>query len=76
MSGTLISVSAVHISPDMSVARAYLGVFLSEKSEEIIKNVNANVKSIRFELGTRVCQQLRIIPEQKKLLPIKPYCLE
>jgi ribosome-binding factor A len=54
MPGILISVSAVRISPDMSVARAYLSVFPSERSEEIIKNVNANMKSIRFELGTRV----------------------
>ena len=64
MPGILISVSAVRISPDMSVARAYL-VFPSERSEEIIKNVNANMKSIRFELGTRVRHQLRIIPELK-----------
>ena len=63
--GILISVSAVRISPDMSVARAYLSVFPSERSEEIIKNVNANMKSIRFELGTRVRHQLRIIPELK-----------
>ena len=63
--GILISVSAVRISPDMSVARAYLSVFPSEKSEEIIKNINANMKSIRFELGTRVRHQLRIIPELK-----------
>ena len=65
MPGTLISVSAVRISPDMSVARAYLSVFPSAKSEEIIKNVNANMKSIRYELGTRVRHQLRIIPELK-----------
>ena len=65
MHGILISVSAVRISPHMSVARAYLSVFPSERSEEIIKNVNANMKSIRFELGTRVRHQLRIIPELK-----------
>ena len=61
MPGILISVSAVRISPDMSVARAYLSIFPSEKSEEIVKNINGNMKSIRFELGTRV----RIIPELK-----------
>lgn len=65
MPGILISVSAVRISPDMSVARAYLSVFPSDKGEEIIKNINANMKSIRFELGTRVRHQLRIIPELK-----------
>mgnify|MGYP001777708929 CR=1 FL=1 len=65
MPGVLISVSAVRISPDMSVARAYLSIFPSERSAEIIKNVNDNVKSIRYELGARVRYQLRIIPELK-----------
>lgn len=30
-----------------------------------MKNINDNMKSIRFELGTRVRHQLRIIPELK-----------
>ena len=63
MNGVLVSVSVVRISPDMSVVRAYLSVFPSERSEEIVKNINDNTKSIRFELGNRVRHQLRIIPE-------------
>jgi ribosome-binding factor A len=65
MRGTLVSVSACRISPDMSVCRAYLSVFPSEKSEEIVANVNQNMKTIRYELGRRVRMQLRIIPELK-----------
>ena len=65
MPGILISVSAVRTSPDMSIARVYLSVFPSEKAEEMVKNINENMKSIRFELGTRVRHQLRIIPELK-----------
>ena len=65
MPGILISVRAVRISPDMSLARVYLSVFPSEKAEEMVKNINENMKSIRFELGTRVRHQLRIIPELK-----------
>lgn len=65
MNGVLVSVSAVRISPDMSIARVYLSVFPSEKSQEIVKNTNDNMKPIRFELGTRVRHQLRIIPELK-----------
>jgi ribosome-binding factor A len=45
------------------VCTAYLSVFPSEKGEEIIRNVNDNQKTIRYELGTRVRNQLRIIPE-------------
>lgn len=65
MPGVLVSVSIVRISSDMSYARVYLSVFPSERSEEIVKNINANMKSIRFELGNRVRHQLRIIPELK-----------
>lgn len=65
MQGVLVSVSAVRISPDMSIARIYLSVFPSEKSNEIVKNINANAKTIRYELGGRVRHQLRIIPELK-----------
>ena len=65
MHGVLVSVSAVRISPDMSVARVYLSIFPSERADEIIKNINANMKSVRYELGTRVRYQLRIIPELK-----------
>ncbi len=65
MHGVLVSVSAVRISPDMSICRAYLSVFPSERSAEILKNINDNAGQVRFELGTRVRHQLRIIPELK-----------
>ena len=63
--GVLVSVSTVRISPDLSICRAYLSVFPSGRSQEIVKNINDNMKAIRYELGTRVRHQLRIIPELK-----------
>ena len=63
MRGVMVSVTRCRISPDLSVCTAYLSIFPSEKGEEIINNVNTNVKTIRYELGTRVRNQLRIIPE-------------
>jgi len=63
--GVLVSVSVCRISPDMSVCRAYLSIFPSERAEEICANINANVREIRFELGQRTRHQLRIIPELK-----------
>ncbi len=65
MHGVLVSVSAVRISPDMSIARVYLSVFPSERAAEIVKNTNDNMKSVRYDLGVRVRHQLRIIPELK-----------
>lgn len=63
MNGVLISVTRVRISPDLSICTAHLSVFPSEKSEEIIANITANERTIRFELGKRMRNQLRIIPE-------------
>lgn len=61
--GIMISVTRVKISPDLSICTAYLSVFPSGKGDEIIKNIRANTKSVRYELGQRVRYQLRIIPE-------------
>ena len=58
MHGVLVSVTRVKVSPDLSICTAYLS-----KGEEILKNINANEKTIRYDLGQRVRNQLRIIPE-------------
>lgn len=65
MPGVMVSVSTCRISPDLSICRAYLSVFPSERSEEFIANINANAKALRGALGSRVRHQLRIIPELK-----------
>ena len=59
----MVSVTRVKISPDLSICTAYLSIFPSEKAEELIQNITKNEKQIRYELGTRVRYQLRIIPE-------------
>ncbi|MBP6273158.1 MAG: ribosome-binding factor A, partial [Prevotella sp.] len=46
-----------------SICTAYLSIFPSNNGEELLKNITANEKSIRYELGRRVHNQLRIIPE-------------
>ncbi|MCR5365755.1 MAG: 30S ribosome-binding factor RbfA [Prevotella sp.] len=61
--GVMVSVTRVKISPDLSVCTAYLSIFPSEKADELIQNITKNEKQIRYELGTRVRYQLRIIPE-------------
>ena len=63
MHGVMISVTRARVSPDLSICTAYLSVFPSEKGEELLKNIESNIKTIRYELGTRVHNQLRIIPE-------------
>ena len=63
MRGVMVSVTRVRVSPDLSICTAYLSIFPSEKSEELLQNIQRNTSQIRYELGTRVRNQLRIIPE-------------
>ncbi len=61
--GAMVSVTEVRISPDLSVAKVYVSVFPSAKSEEVMQIVNENARTIRGELGRIVAKQFRIVPE-------------
>lgn len=63
MHGVLVSVSQVRVSPDLSIARAYLSVFPSEKAQEVIDEINRSAKTVRYELAQAVKTQLRKTPE-------------
>ena len=66
--GILVSVSVVRISPDLSVAKAYLSIFPPAKAQELLENISAQAPAIRYKLGTLERHQLRIIPELKFFL--------
>ena len=63
MRGVMVSVTRAKVSPDLSICTAYLSIFPSEKAEELLENIKKSEKSIRYELGTRIRNQVRIIPE-------------
>ena len=60
--GTLITVTAVRISPDLGIAHTHLSIFPSEKSTGVLARVQEDSRAIRFDLGKRVRYQLRIVP--------------
>lgn len=61
--GVIVSVSNVRVSPDLSIARVYLSVFPSDKSQAILESINASAKTVRYELAQKVRYQLRKTPE-------------
>lgn len=63
MGGVLVSVSAVRVSPDLSIAKAYLSIFPGEKAPAILENINRQSKTVRYELAQAVRQVLRKCPE-------------
>ena len=63
MGGVLVTVSQVRVSADLSVARVHLSIFPSERAAELLANINATERQLRYRLGQRVRYQLRRIPE-------------
>ena len=61
--GTLITVTSVTVSPDLSIARVRLSIFPSDKSEELLESIRSSTKTIRYDLGLRIGKQLRKLPE-------------
>jgi ribosome-binding factor A len=60
---TMISVTVVRVSPDLSFAKVYLSVFGATEPIDCVKGVNENSKMIRGLLGKIIKKQLRIVPE-------------
>lgn len=63
LGGVLVSVSAVRVSPDLSIARVYLSIFPSEKAHDILENINRQTKTVRYDLAQAVKSVLRKCPE-------------
>ena len=63
MHGVMISVTRARVSADLGICTAYLSIFPSKQAQELIENITRNEKTIRYELGKRVHNQLRISPE-------------
>jgi len=61
--GSMITVTVVRVTPDLSHAKVFLSIFPSKNKQEVIKTISEDVKKIRHELGKRVRHQLRTIPE-------------
>ena len=63
LGGVLVSVSQVRVTPDLSIAKAYLSIFPPEKSAEILENIKNNTKTVRYELAQNVKEVLRKCPD-------------
>lgn len=63
LEGSMITVTKVRVSPDLSTARVYLSIFASKNKELQLKKISSQVKEIRHYLAIRIKNQVRIIPE-------------
>ena len=63
LGGVIVSVSQVRVSPDLSIAKAYLSIFPPDKSAEILENIKKQSKTVRYELAQSVKEVLRKCPD-------------
>ena len=61
--GTMVSVTGVRVSPDLSYARIMVSVFPFRDHEKVMKTLAENVWLIRKALGARMRNQLKQVPE-------------
>ena len=61
--GTLISISKVSVTTDLSIAKVYVSIFPTAKAADIMSDIKASNPVIRHELAQRTKNQLRRMPE-------------
>jgi len=61
--GKMVTVTVVRISPDLGVAKAYLSIFPGENAKEAVQAISEKAGLVRSELGNKLRNQLRHIPE-------------
>jgi ribosome-binding factor A len=63
VSNAFTTITGVKVTPDLGIARIHLSVFQHKNPAEIVQHCNEHTHEIRRELGNRIRNQARIIPE-------------
>lgn len=61
--GAMITVTKVHVTPDLAIAKVFLSLFATEDKSILLKHIQKHGKEIRFNLGKRIGKQIRVVPE-------------
>ena len=61
--GTLVTVTEVRVSPDFNYAKIYVSIFPFDKAPETMAVLDKQNRFIRRELGRRIKDQLKSVPE-------------
>lgn len=61
--GSLVSITKVRISPDLSFAKVYISIFPAKNQNDVLQSVQDHNTKIRYDLGQKIRSQLRIVPD-------------
>ena len=65
VSNLMVSITKVHVTADLSIAKIYLSVFPNDTALNYFENIKNSRFQIRHDLSQRMKNQLRRIPELK-----------
>jgi ribosome-binding factor A len=60
---TLVTITKVRVTPDLALARIFLSFFNSTNSQLALQTIKLHASEIRYKLGARIKDQVRIIPQ-------------
>ena len=60
---SMVSVTKVYVTKDLSIARVYLSIFATKDKKEILDKVRTHTKKIKYILAKQIRHQLRVIPD-------------
>jgi ribosome-binding factor A len=60
---TLITITKVRVTPDLAIARIFLSFFNNQNPQQALQNIKLHANEIRYKLGARIKDQVRIIPQ-------------
>ena len=63
LEGAFITIAEVKMSPDLSVAKVYLSMSLAKDKNALLAKINLRKGEIRRDLGNKIRNQARIVPE-------------
>jgi ribosome-binding factor A len=60
---TLITITKVRATPDLAIARVFLSFFNNTNPQTALQTIKLHANEIRYKLGARIKDQVRIIPQ-------------
>ena len=60
---TMVTITKVRVTPDLAIARVFLSFFNTDNAALALQNIKSHASEIRYKLGARIKDQVRIIPQ-------------
>jgi ribosome-binding factor A len=60
---TMVTITKVRVTPDLAIARVFLSFFNNPNNQLALQTIKLHASEIRYKLGSRIKDQVRVIPQ-------------